>query len=510
MNRTATIIRRTAGGLRGSANNSIEQGHIMSRRLRSLPIMMAVVGIGMTGCDFLDPTAVTNPTVTDEGFLETSSAASVWTSGVERQLAATMNQVVMGAEVVSDNVFNNRTLFSKVFDIPEIEPHDFDVTNIHAGIGRLRIMADYGLNTVVPADATTTDETRARLHFHRAFAALLAGELFVGMPAEVDGPIVGPEAHLASAVADFQSARTLSSDASMQVAALLGIARAEYRAGNRTAAVAAATAARAMNPMALRTVGYDITDGPTNQMQFAIYDSGQGEFQPLPRLDFLFPKYFSTFAGEQKPIPVLKGEEAVLILAEAALAGGDLDGGRALLVDVLEITEQRPIATVNDAGQLRGRVGGTWIFPNSEDVQVAASPQDQPRSGLVLTRSNGPVQVPTVSGTSATREMIADATDEAELLELLYLMRQEIFVLEGRRMADLGIRFPVSRTEAQVNPNVALDSPALVARIPSFIPRDLGLDRFAYTDGDTLATIAFNMNRLLVENRSSDAVLPFH
>jgi hypothetical protein len=53
-------------------------------------------------------------------------------------------------------------------------------------------------------------------------------------------------------------------------------------------------------------------------------------------------------------------------------------------------------------------------------------------------------------------------------------------------------------------------SSALQAQIPSFIPLNYGLDGFDYEDGDTVATILFDMNRILVENRSSTAVLPFH
>jgi hypothetical protein len=466
--------------------------------------------MGIGGCDFLDPSSVTNPTVTEDRFVQTAQAAAVWVAGVERQLATTMNQIVMGTEVVSDNVFNNRTLFSKVFDIPRIDPEDFDVTNIQQEIHRLRTMANVGLDKVIPGDPTATDEHRAQLHFLRGFASLLAGENFVGLPGEPEGPVLAPADHLGRAVADFDRARTLSASADLRAAALLGTARAHYYAGNKAAAVAAAKDARAAAPGLLRTVKYDVTNGPTNQMQFAIFDSGQGEFQPLPRLDFLFPKYYSASASDQKPIAILKVEEAFLILAEASIADGDLAGARTLLGELLGVVAARPRALVNDKGQQRGRNGGTWIFPNSASIMVAASPDDAPRAGLVLTRSGDPVDVPLVSGTSVTAAMLAAATGEVELLELLYLMRQEIFVLEGRRMADLGIRLPVAYREAQINPNVELGSPATQARIPAFIPLDLGLDRFTYKDGDTVVTIHHNMNRVLVANRASDAVLPFH
>lgn len=490
-------------------SHSTHRAMNMRKRLSLLVPLLA--GLALAGCDFLDPTGVNNPTVTEETFLETPNAAASWTRGVERQLAATIDQVVMGAEVVSDNVFNNRTLFSKVFDIPQIDASDFDVTNIQEAVHRLREMADQGINVVAPADETATDETLAQLHFLRGMGYLLAGELFVGLPAEAGGPVASPAEHLSLAVADFQTASGLTSDATLGTAATLAVARAQYAAGNRSEAVAAAQQVKAIAPDVIRWVEYDNVDGPGNTMQFAVYDSPFGdEFQPLPRLEFLFPKYYSETAADESPIAALKGEEAYLILAEAALSQGDLAGARAELLELLALVDSRPTALIDDRGQSRGRDGGTWIYPNSSDIAVAASPGATPRDGLVLTRSEGLVEVPTVSGTSVTADMLNNATTEAELLYLLYMMRQEIFVLEGRRMTDLGIRFPVALDEALTNPNVDEGDPALTAQLPSFIPLDYGLDGFDYTDGDLLAVIHNDMNQVIVDNRASAAVAPFH
>lgn len=475
------------------------------RLLLSLVALLALVG-----CDFLDPTAVTNPTVTEEDFIDLPNAAENWAHGVERQLAVTVNLLVTNAEVGSDNLFNNRTLINRTFDVPEMEPSDFNVIDTQAAVQRLRAMADDGLNVVVPADEDATPEVRARLHYYRGYAHMAAGEYFVSLPGEPEGPLLEPEAHLGRAVQDFQEAHSLSSDPTLRVTAMLGIARAHHRAGNLAEAVSAAEQVRSAAPSLLRQVGYDITDGPTNTLQFALYDSGQDEFQPLPRLDFLFPKYFSVSPDDQSPITIAKGEEAFLILAEARIAQSDLAGARAILGDLLALVDQRPTSMVNDMSQLRGRRGGTWMYPNSSDVLVAASPDDEPRSGLVLTRSEGPVEIPTISGTSVSAEMIEGATTETELLELLYLMRQEIFVAEGRRMVDLGIRLPVALDEAQINENVGSDSPALQPRIPAWIPRTRGMNSFDYEDGDTLAVIHHNLNRAIVENRSAPEVLPFH
>lgn len=482
----------------------------LTMRGSTLTTLALAAGLALGGCEFLDPTDVTNPTVTEETFLGTPNAAASWTRGVERQLAATVNQVIMGTEVVSDNLFNNRTLFSKVFDIPQIDASDFDVRNIQQQVHRLRSMANQGLTVVVPADPSATDEIKAQLHFLRGYGHLLSGELFVALPAEPGGAVVEPAQHFALAVQDFEQARSLSADATRDAAALMAIARAEYGAGNRAAAVAAASQVKATAPTLVRRAQYDNVDGPNNTMQFAIFDSGQDEFQPLPRLDFLFPKYYSRTAGDQSPIAILKAEEAYLILAEAALAQSDVGGARTELVQLLALVDSRPTAVIDDRGQQRGRAGGTWIYPDESTVLVKASPTAEARAGLVLTRSAAPVEVPTVSGTSVTEAMLNAATTVDDMLYLVYLMRQEIFVVEGRRMTDLGIRFPVALDEALTNPNVDEGSAALQARLPSFIPLNYGLDGFDYDDGDTLAVIEHDMNAVLVANKASDAVLPFH
>lgn len=483
----------------------------MTMRSSKLTILTALVtGLGAGACDFLDPTGVNNPTVTDETFLATPNAAASWTRGVERQLASALNQIITGTEVVSDNVFNNRTLYSKVFDIPRIDNSDFDVLNIQSEIHSLRQMADYGLTVVVPADEATTDEVRAQLYFFRGFGHLLSAELFVALPGEREGAPLDPATHFDLAVVDFEQARSLSNDAEFDVAALLAIARAEYGSGDRTAAVAAAQQVKSTAPSMIRWVEYDNVDGPGNSMQNAIYDSGQDEFQPLPRLDFLFPKYYSETATDESPVALLKGEEAFLILAEAALSTGDVAGARTELQDLVALVETRPTTLIDDRGQQRGRQGGTWIFPDNEAVAVAASPTATPRTGLVLTRNEDRVEVPTVSGTSVSVAMLDDAATHDEMLYLLYLMRQEIFVVEGRRMTDLGIRLPIALDEALTNPNVDESMAGLTARIPSFIPLDYGLDSFTYEDGDLLAVIANDMNAVLVANQTSAAVLPFH
>jgi hypothetical protein len=139
---------------------------------------------------------------------------------------------------------------------------------------------------------------------------------------------------------------------------------------------------------------------------------------------------------------------------------------------------------------------------------VKPSPDEAPVSGLVLDRQSGPISVPGVSGTSVTVGQINDASTTDELLTLIYLMRQEMFIAEGRRTVDLGIRYPVSEGEVRSNPNIAPDNPATAAQIPEFIPGDGLMDDFSVDENSEIVTIAVNMNRVLVDNKSSDLVLP--
>ncbi|TVP54741.1 MAG: hypothetical protein EA351_12555 [Gemmatimonadales bacterium] len=480
----------------------------MRYALNRLILVLAVVAVA--GCDFLDPTEITNPTVTEDDFTNLPNAARTWAHGTERQLAITVNTLTVHAEVASDNMFNNRTLINRTFDIPQMDPTDASVVAMQREVQRLRAMANDGLNVVIPADPDATDEHRARMHFYRGFAHMAAGEYFVALPAEGNGPAEAPGVHMASALQDLQQAVSLSSDATLQNSARLFIARIHYRQGNLSEAVSTAEQVRGSAPMLLRQVQYDQADGPTNTLQFALYDSGQDEFQPLPRLDFLFPKYWSVSAVDQSPINIAKGEEAFLIVAEAQIAQGNLGGARSTLIELLGVVAQRPTAMVLDNAQARGRTGGTWIYPNRSEVLVAASPDDEPRAGLVLDRQSGPVEVPYISGTSVTETMIDAAGSEEELLEVLYLLRQEIFVGEGRRMVDLGIRIGIALEEAEANPNIDTGSNLLQARIPSWIPGNYGMNSFDYQDGDPVAVIHHNLTREIVQNRTSDMVLPFH
>ncbi|NJO03935.1 MAG: tetratricopeptide repeat protein [Bacteroidia bacterium] len=290
----------------------------------------------------------------------------------------------------------------------------------------------------------------------------------------------------------------------------LAIARCYYDLGDRNNAITFAEQVINQSPEYVRFIRYDALNGLTNEMQ-TLSAEGVDDFQPLPRLDFLDPKYSGATAIEEAPIAILKAEEAYFILAEAQIADNQLVNAQTTLKTLLALIAQRPVKTIDDSAENRGREGGNrQDYPNNPAYLIAASPNDPLLGGLVLDRQAGPVSVPAISGTSVDSAAIDLANTEETLLELLYLMRQEVFIAEARRMFDLGIKFPISQIEVNNNANIEPNSPFIQAQIPDFIPGNFGMDEFTANEANLEIVINFNMNRILVQNRASEFVLPFH
>ena len=178
--------------------------------------------------------------------------------------------------------------------------------------------------------------------------------------------------------------------------------------------------------------------------------------------------------------------------------------------DVLGLVASRPLATVDDNTEDRTqRAPGSR--PDRADVVVRSSPDAPFRPGLVLTRKGDgvTVPVPVISGTSVTgAEVDALATVEGAV-ELLYLLRQEIFFAEGRRMADLGLRFPVPETEIVQNDNLG-DGDVGEGFVPAPLqPFRTQFDAFAYDAAAGQVTVLVDLNRVLAANRSDPALVPF-
>ncbi|GAA0525536.1 tetratricopeptide repeat protein [Chitinophaga japonensis] len=457
--------------------------------------------LGMSACDVL------NPNVTDEVYLENPDAAKSWVNGLRRQLALTMNQVVVSTELVSDNYYNNRTLSSKVFDIPQIDYYDLDVNNLQVQVQRLREMADYGISKVLPADKAATDADAAEILFSKAFAHLLSGELFVALPGSSLGEVLTPAEHLHLAITGLDQAIAVAPEAADRLAYTLLKARAYYHLGDAENAARYATEALADKTL-LRQVGYDGVNGVSNDMQTYLFSSTYNEFAPLPRLDFLDPKYYhiGTPSADQKPVTIVKAEEAYLILAETQIAANGLVAARQTLKNLLtEVVDQRPTVMLDDSKETRN--GGNRTDYPLTAVQVKFDAADSSRTGYVLNRQEGDIEAYTVSGTRVTAADIDAAAMQDELLYILYRMRQEIFIAEGRRMTDLGIKFPVSQTEQLNNSHVLPEHTQ--AQVPAFIPLNRGMDDFTYDEAAGTVIMQYDMNKVLVQNKQASEIFPF-
>ena len=470
-------------------------------KLRYFPLMAALL---LTSCDLVSPDEIVNPNVDEDAFLHSDNPMETWVNGTEKELALHLSDFVELMEILSDNYFNNYTRSSKVFDIPQLLYTDADVTALQRHVGALREMADYGLTTVAKADAAATDAQRFHLLCIKAYSFILAGDFFLALPTQNGGDAVEWDGQMRKAIEVLEEALPLAQTADERAFVHTLHARAAHRIGDRQQATDQARKALAASGNFYRQVLFDSKNGVLSRAQEAIWSDW---FQPLPRLDFLDPKYFQLNSTDQCPITIAKAEENYLILAEAALATNDLGEAKRQLTALLALVKSRPVQNdIND--QLEGRYnGGLKAFPNDPSYRVQASPNDSLRSHLIIDRRPPClISIPYISGTSVTQAMIDGLDNHDSALELVYLMRQEIFFAEGRRPADLGIRLPLCEVEAANTTNGASYTEAW---IPQFVPRNYGLDEFTVDDEAKTVTIAHNMNRIIVENaRTSDAA-PF-
>lgn len=461
---------------------------------------------GLLGTSLLGG-CVKNPNVTEEAYLANPGAAKSWYTGLKRQLALTLNAVVVNAETVSDNYFNNYTQNSKVFDIPQIDYTDVDVNNMQLQVQTLREMAEYGINTVLPGDASAADSVRSYMIFCRAYAHILSGEIFVTLPASSKGVAITSQQHLTKALEYLDQALAIEPDTNKKLAYTLLKARAYYNLGDAANAAKYAQEAAASNSL-LFQVAFDGQNSVSNEMQNATFTALPNRFAPLPRLDFLDPKYFDngTVATDQRAIAIVKAEEARLILAEVQISASQLSDARTTLKTMLTgVVAARPYTLLNDNKETRN--GGNRTDYPLAAVKVKFNADDSTRSDYVINRQAGTMRAYTVSGTKITAADIDAAATQDDMLYLLYRFRQEIFFAEGRRMTDLGIKLPVSQTEQLNNTNITATD--IVAQIPSFIPLSRGMDDFTYDKTAGVVTMKYDMNKVLVANKSAKEIFPF-
>lgn len=476
------------------------------KRFKNPIYILASTALLLSSCELFE---VTNPYVTEERFIPSSMSLESWLNGVRRQASLTVGTVVEFSELVSDNYFNNYTQSSKVFDNPEINYFDQDVTNIQAAIHKLIEMSKFGLNELIPLQKEDASQQKAELLFFQAYAHILGAELYVGLPTEALGEVRSPRELLESAIAMLSEANDLFSETEDQEACTLLLARCHYGLGNLEEAVQFSREA-IRHPLSLRQVQYGTQNGPSNNFQSAIFSNQTNWFAPLPRLDFLDPKYFhqtTNIFDDQKPIAIAKAEEAYLILAEALIAQENIPAAKQALKDLLnDSVSKRPQTMLDDSKDTRNG-GNRGDYPLTA-VSVKFDAASAPKEGLVVDRSLGDIPAYSVSGTHVTLADIDAVATADEALYLVYLMRQEIFIAEGRRMTDLGIRFPISQREQLSNSHVT--DAHIQAIIPDFIPRNRGLDDFTYDTAAGVVTMKHDMNRILVQHKTSPYIMPFH
>jgi hypothetical protein len=452
----------------------------------------------LVGCALIDPIDVENPQTTREDVRGARDTATPFLAGVQQRFSNAMENLAYFTDVVSDNYDNVQTFISPEADNPTlITPRDL---TLNGGAGpyfepqELRALAEFAISAVVPSDASATAQQKAEFFFYAGMAYLLLAENFGAVPIKPDGPPVDWKNLPATAIGYFDQGLATSTAGDLNTRFHLAKARAFRLAGNTAQAAAEADLAIAGGPANYVFLArYDPANDTNTSNSFAV-TRALNDMQPLPRLDFLDPKYIAT----DTPIPVLKMEEAHLIKAEVALAANDLAGCKTNLINAVNLAKSRGTSSFRDNDPRTGR-------PNAGTVKASASASEV--ASLIVGRRGATIQVALVSNTSLTAaEVNAPATGVA-LMRILYLARQEIFFFEGRRMSDLGLRLPMMEREVETNPSIAPGDPGTVTVVPNYIPVADELD--AFTVAGTVVTIKFDMNQVIADNRVSPFKMPF-
>lgn len=475
-------------------------------------LAVLALGLGSAACDFLDPTNVENPRTTDDDLARATEPTKAMIPGLEAQFARLLESAVVATECASDNYQINGTGIDNSWDTPiDITPQVMNstgrVTGVYWNAQELQALASFVIEDIVPGDAEATAPDIATAHYFRGMGYLYLGENFSYAPVEEDGEPVPASEILNLAIADLTQAT--SGGGSVALAARAALARAYRWLGNAGAASSAANQVLSGDPQFLRVQSYDPTS-VDNTAHWYLVSRALAEMQPLPRLDFLDPKYLTYDAG----IPVAKAEEMHLILAEIALAGSDYTAAKGHLGDAIRLAQSRPTQSwIDDDARINANLS---IRPRDSEILVRADANSPYRAGLVQKRFGSVTTQYTISGTSLAAdsvEALPNGNPDA-IWHAFWLARQEILFLEGRRMADLGIRLPMMLREIDQNPNLTYDAsnpgPGQAPVVPSYIPPFNEMDLFTplspYDGGvlvQTQVTIRHDMNKILTQNQVS-------
>ncbi|MFL1895740.1 tetratricopeptide repeat protein [Aquimarina sp. 2-A2] len=451
--------------------------------------------------DATDFTTVTDPSLTESAVLGTPNSSQIWLSGLERNMSITLNEILILAELGSDNYENTQTFYNQFLDGLEIRIDDPDMRDTQFQIAEVRNSAQYGLTTIGPNDPEYKTTTEAEYHFFEGMSYLFAGMYFSALPQEPLGAPVSSAENLASAITSLD----LAIDLNPKPEYYLAKARANYYLGNKAEARTAAQNALSLDDDFLRGAQYDQKEGPVNRFESALYQRATfDDFQPLPTLDFLDPKYSFLDPELDQSVYYLKAEEAHLILAEANLSDNNALAAQSNMENLLTLVDNREVRSINDSVEDRDD-NEPGSRPDSADIVVNG------RTDLVLSRKDGLIDVPSISGTSLELTDIPSITATDAGLELLYRTRQEIFIAEGLRFVDMGIKLVIFQEEISLNPNISEGDASTVKVVPSFIAAVADdLDAFTYDKDAKTVETTINVNEILVDNKGSEQVLPFH
>ena len=468
--------------------------------------LIAVVAI--TGCDAIDPTKVNNPTTTDADLAEATNPTEALLPGLRAQFARMINAYVV-AEVVTDNYSIHGTGIIVDMDEPHaimplhVDDTDTSVDGVYWNVQELRALADFVINEIAPNDPGAPPALVAEAHYYRGMAYLTMGEIFSHVPHEEDGAPQPSDAALSKAISDLQAGTGFGPQANA------ALARAHRLLGDAGAAASAANAVLGAAPNFLFAPPYDEQFLANTSVFFLVLRALQ-EMQPLPRLDFLDPKY----TVRSSPIPIAKAEEMHLILAEAALASGNMTEAGSQLASAITLAKSRGVVSFDDIDERRN--ADLSLRPRSQEIVVRADADSPYRAGLVLDRPSDGLSIPNISGTSLSADSVSNLGSADELWHALWLARQEILFLEGRRLADLGIKLPMMLREIDQNDNINDGDPGTVVVVPGYIPTSPRYAMDVYSPLDlyegvepnsplikTEVTVGVDMNKVLVANNVS-------
>lgn len=487
-------------------NTARQRGSVLGRIFPLLAIL--AMGFGATACDFLDPTNVENPRTTDDDLAQAQEPTASLVPGLEAQFARLLESAVVSTETASDNFGINGTGIDNSWDSPQditplVTNSTGRVTGIYWNAQELTALAGFVINDIIPGDETALPSDIARAYYYRGMGYLLLGENFTYVPIEEDGNPVDAAQLLSLAVADLTEATTGGGE--VATAAYAALARAHRWQGNKAAAASAALQVLGTDAQFAWVQEYDPTS-IDNTAHWYLVSRALAEMQPLPRLDFLDPKYLTYSSG----IPVAKAEEMHLILAEIALVDGNYGEAKTHLGDAIRVAKSRStVPWVDDDPRINADLS---IRPRDSEILVRADAESPFRAGLVQDRFGGATTQYVISGTSLDADSVEalPSGNPAQIWHAFHLARQEILFLEGRRMADLGVRLPIMRREIDQNPNINVGDPGTESFVPSYIPPFNEMDFFSplspYEGGQLYTneiTIRYDMNKILTQNQVS-------